>query len=77
MCEVDNTCLSLFNLFEYSSHKLAIMDTLDDINAEFKQPEVFGVRHFTTRKYIVAMIRLVDLYYNLHRNHLMFKDICW
>lgn len=99
LAEVDNTLLSLYNLFEYSPQKMAVflsvqevygqrplillrasmtrwlshlhasarfieryepvLDTLDNLYAEFKQPEVFGVQHFTTRRDIVAMILLL------------------
>ena len=99
LSEVDNTLLSLYNLFEYSPQKMAVflsvqevyghrplilvkasmtrwishlhasvrfitcyeplLDTLDNLYAEFKQPEVFGVRHFITRRDIVAMILLL------------------
>ena len=99
LCDVDNTLMSLYNLFEYSPQKMsvflsmqevygqrplvlvkasmtrwlshlhasvrfidryeALLDTLDSLYAESKQPEVFGIRHFTTRRDVVAMILLL------------------
>ena len=99
LSEVDNTLLSLYNLFEFSPQKLAVflavqeaygqrplilvrasmtrwishlhasvrfieryeslLDALDNLYAEFKQPEVFGIRHFVVRRDIVALILLL------------------